>query len=198
MISTYNNHIGGNNMAGDLGSYQLSQQGFRELADELDAKTLRDMLLEINTTVPDSSNVIISFLKENKPEALQQEVLCPASKKGSTISRSFSLGMLDEANKEAMPAIVPDSITLNNPTPSKSKKKRSTLQIDTAGHCFSLKAKSGTCIICGKPVKGFFSKSALECETCQAVVHVKCAKTAKTPTCTKAKRLSLRPPSSST
>lgn len=73
-----------------------------------------------------------------------------------------------------MPAIVPDSITLNNPTPSKSKKKRSTLQIgtkkeyfvivflnrtlDTAGHCFSLKAKSGTCIICGKPVKGFFSK----------------------------------------
>lgn len=190
----------------DFGTYQLSEQGFKDLASELDAYTIRDLLLEINSTVPDSSTVALTYLKENVPEALRGKEDKP--------SRSFSVGMMQEigdgvvgpnsmvslgakasitsSNTSEDGGDRPGSGGSNNSRDSASNRRKShskMLPADTAGHDFSAKTNSGNCIICGKSAKGgFFGKTSVSCSKCGVVVHFKCARTSKIPTCAKSVR----------
>jgi len=72
---------------------QLSEKGFKDLADELDAATLRELLLDINTIVPDSASVALGFIQQNVPQSLTVGQ-ASNSDAGRPRARSFSFDQL--------------------------------------------------------------------------------------------------------
>lgn len=89
---------------------QLSEKGFKDLADELDAATLRELLLDINTIVPDSASVALGFIQQNVPQSLTVGQ-ASNSDAGRSRARCFSFdqltlidGSADGAAAEQTPA----------------------------------------------------------------------------------------------
>jgi len=83
-------------------------QGFHDLASELDAATLRGLLIDINLVVPDSTSVALTYLATHRPELLQGTKAAGKAGEGLAKSRCFSLEDLSVDNADSMSPSLPE------------------------------------------------------------------------------------------